>query len=382
MIKWSRGALTRGVMWIALLISLVVVTRPAGECFTMKDPTGTGTPTPSDAATVLEVDDLDVTDDGLKSVDTKDITLKKNNITMMFAKRLAGAVWRMTYTDRKGKEHLVIPELAGNGGSLQVALAFDIPPGESPEIENPTEAGNHNDMFGKTTSKWLKAAASDSEVFTKSRMAYYYVPGEKVASSPKGSKARGDDPVSDVVLKKRVKIGWRYPNVVNFDMRLDWDDDSHWFMQMQLLAVYLARDFSKVYLVRNGKAKSHDPARSDELVGVSPPDTSYPVIVAKTKDVAIGLYAHTVPKWGRFKTTWQPWYSVNPTHEGAMDFGKGLQPVKLTAATAVWHAGDPEDKTRGGNTRLPTTMHFGMALVFGTVDEVASTIGKLSKDLE
>ncbi len=343
------------------------------------EPTGTGTPTPPDAPTIREVDSLDVNDDDLDPVKPDDITLKKNGISMTFAKRLAGAVWHMKYTDNKGKDHLVIPKLDGNGGSLQVALAFDIPPGESPEIENPTEAGNHNDVFGKTTSEWLKAAKSGSEVYTKTRMAYYYVPGEKVPSSPKGSRARGRGPVSDAVLRKRVKIGWRYPNVVNFDTRVDWDDENHWFMQHQLLAVYLARDFSKVYLVKNGKAVPRDPVRDTELVGISPPETSYPVIIAKNKSVAIGLYAHSVPRWGRFKATWQPWYSVDPTHEGHFDFGKGLEPVKLTAATAVWHAGDPENKNK---FKLPTVAYYGMALVFGTVDEVAATIKKLSDDLD
>ncbi len=367
------------VALVALLASLVGLFVmwfvPGRENF---EPTGTGTPTPPDAPTIREVDSLDVDDDGLESVKTDDITLKKNGISMTFAKRLAGAVYFMKYTDRTGEDHVIIPKLDGNGGSLQVALAFDIPPGESPEIENPTEAGNHDDKFGKTTSKWLKAAKSDSEVYTKTRMAYYYVPGEKVASSPKGSKARGRGPVSDVVLRKRVKIGWKYPNVVNFDTRLDWDGN-HWFMQHQLLAVYLARDFSKVYLVKDGKAVPRTPVRDTELVGISPPETSYPIIIAKNKSVAVGLYAHSVPDWGRFKATWQPWYSVDPTQEGARDFGKGLEPVKLTASTAVWHAGDPENKN---GFKIPKTACFGMALVFGTVDEVAATIGKLSDDLD
>lgn len=338
---------------------------------TFKEPTGMGTPTPPDAPTVIETEAGRVDSAGLKDVPTNDITLKKNDITMVFAKRLAGAVWRMDW-----KGHLIIPELEGNGGSLQVALAFDIPLGESPEVENPTEAGNHHDRYGKTSSRWMRAAKSDSEVFTESQLAYYYPPGEKVPSSPKGTISRGSNVLSDVFMKKRVKIGWRYPNVVNFDIELRWTKE-HWFSQVQVLAVYLARDFDKAYVAKAGKAVRRNTGDVSNILKSSPPDTAYPLIMAKSDSAAVGLYAHTIPKWGRFKPTWQPWYHGDTKSAGHKDFGKGLKEVPLSAVTAIWHAGDPANN----GARIPKVNYFGMCLVFGSVAEVAATIHKLSQDL-
>ncbi len=344
---------------------------PSRETYVNATTTGLGTYTPPDAPTVFENDGEDVTPDGLEKVSTKkDIVLKKNDITMVFAKRLAGAVYRMTW-----KKHLVIPELESNGGSLQVALAFDIPLGESPEVENPTEAGNVRDVYGKTTSKWMRAAASDSEVFTETQMAYFYPPGDKVPSSDRGSRARGRGLLSDTFIKKRVTIGWHFSNVVNFDIHLRWSGD-HYFANIQILTVYLSRDFDTLYLAKDGEAvrrKTPDPV--NDLVASSPPDTAYPIIVAKSKSAAVGLYAYSVPKLGRYKPTWQPWYQGDTRSSGGNDSGKGLVDVKLTPVTALWQWGDPANN----GARIPKKGRFGCCLVFGSVDKVAKTIDKLSR---
>lgn len=307
---------------------------------------------------------------GLASSAIRDITINKNGVSLTCARRLAGAVYRLTWNG-----HMVIPELDGNGGSLQVALAFDIPVGESPEIENPTEAGNYKDTFGKTTSRWLEAAASDSEVYTRSQLAYYYPPGDPVASSPSKTRARGIGPVSDVFMKKRVTVGWKFPNVVNFSIDLTWSQD-HYFVQVQILAVYLARDFNKAYLAKDGRAVPHNTGNANEIVGISPPNVSYPLIMAKSTDVAVGLYAHTAPR-GRFRPQLMPWYAGNTTSAGHKDHGRGLQEVRLSSVTAVWHAGDPTNPS----VRIPKAVSFGCALVFGSVSEVAATIQRLSQAL-
>ena len=309
-----------------------------------------------------------VTHDGLTPTSvTQDIVLSKNGITMVFAKRLAGAVYKMSWNGNS-----IIPELEGNGGSLQVALAFDIPLGESPEVENPTEAGCHLDNYGKTTSKWLEAASSASEVYTKSQMAYYYPPGQRVASSPTKTVARGSSPLSDVILKKRVVIGWQFPNVVNFSIDLSWTKEHH-FTQIQILAVYLSSDFRDVYLAKNGVAVRHVTGDPNNLTKLSPPDDSFPLILAKNSQVAIGLYAHTIPKGGRFPGQ-QPYYTGNTTSSGHKDFGRGLQKVQLTPITAIFQAGDPANKA----TRIEKSASFGCCLVFGTVALVAETLHTLN----
>lgn len=342
--------------------------------------TGLGTFTPSDVPIVIENADEDVTSDGLQetAVD-KDLVLKRNGFTMVFAKRLAGAVYKMTW----GKK-LIIPELEGNGGSLQVALAFDVNLGESPEIENPTEAGSVRDVYGKTTSKWMRAASSGSEAFTESRLAYYYPPGDVVDSSPQKTRARGSSPLSDVFMKKRVSIGWRnFDNVVNFDIHLRWSQD-HFFSQVQILAVYLARDFRTPYLAKGGQAVRPPKSKTKgQLVDASPPLTSYPLILA-SDTAAVGLYAYSVPKLGRFKAGgWQPWYTGDTTSEGAKDDGKGMQPVKLSTLSAIWQWGDPAGTSSGPQAvRIPQVARFGCCLVFGkTADQVAQTIHRVSRDL-
>ena len=346
-------------------------------------PTGSGTETPADAPSIVVAPCPSDSRTAEAKADAKaddknmkDIELSANDLTMVFAKRLAGAVYRLEWK-RGSRTHVVVPELEGNGGSLQTALAFDIPIGESSEVNNPTEAGNHADRYGKTSSRWLGASATKNSVTTRSRLAYYYAEGEKVPSSPKGSVGQGQGMLSDVTLTKTVTIGWkRFPNVVQYDIRLDWKR-AHHFAQIQILAVYLARDFQTVYLVKRGKAERHagraQKAGPSDMVGISPPDTSYPIILAKTNDVAVGLYAHTVPPNGRFKPTWQPWYTCSKT-AGHKDFGKGLQQVDLSAMSAVWHAGSQTDTA----VRIDRTACFGCALVFGSVAEVAATIGKLS----
>lgn len=356
---------------VALAVTtLVLACAPRAEGFT---PAGTGTATPPDAPVVRVRRGKPVTADGLKTARTDaDLVLEANGFRVNFAKRLAGAVWRLDW-----KGHVVVPELEGNGGSLQTALAFDVPIGETNELENPTEAGSVKDNYGKTTSRWLASATSDKEVYTETHMAYWAVPGEVVSSSPKGSRARVGSPLSDTTMRKRVKIGWKHKNVINYDIEITWTK-RHWFTQIQILAAYLDRAFDKPYLAKGGKAVPLRASNARDFVSISPPQTSYPLIMAKSSSMAVGLYAHTVPPNGRFKPTWQPWYA-GVWDGGHRDFGKGLQEVELTNISAVWHAGDPE---KPDGQIIDDRVRFGCCLVFGSVDEVARIIEDIGKSLD
>jgi hypothetical protein len=267
----------------------------------------------------------------------------------------------------------VIPELEGNGGSLQTALGFDVPVGESPEVENPTEAGSVEDNYGRTSSQWLKAAVSEEgdEAYTKCRMAYWVPPGQRVGSSPHRTRARGDSPVSDVVLRKRVTLedGDHDTVVMRYRIHLDWDE-RHWFTQVQILAVYLAREFDTLYVVSKSGRTTKKNLRS---FSSSPPDEAKPIIVAASRDAAVGLVALRSPE-GTYASDTMPWYTASFTG-GHKDFGEGLREVDLTAVSAVWHGGSQLDES----AQVPNKVSFEIALVFGSVEDVAQEIRGLSR---
>lgn len=304
---------------------------------------------------------VSVNSDGLDSVSTsEDVVIEHDGIEATFATRLAGAVHFL-----KWDGHTVVPELEGNGGSLQTALCFDIPPGESCEVENPTEAGSVEDSYGDTTSQLLKFAASDKEVYTKSRMAYYYPPGRTVRSSPHNTKGRGDDRVSDVVLRKRVTL--ENDGIMRYKIRLEWDSH-HWFVQVQILAVYLSDNFDKLYVLEDGRAKRKKLHDFDS----SPPDTARPLIIAKSDDAAVGLVAVRAPR-GTYPSKQQPWYTASPAG-GAKDFGDGLRDVGLTSISAVWHDGSQLDESES----ISKKASFEIALVFGSLDKVVDIMHDLT----
>lgn len=301
----------------------------------------------------------------------KDLELTANGITIVFAKRLAGAVWNLRW-----KGHEFVGETMGNGGSMQSALTYDVMVGQSSEEENPTEAGSSQDYGGKTTSKWTEAAKSANEVFTKCQMAYYYPPGEIVASSASKARARGKGPVSDTTISKRVSIGYRgFPNVINYSIKFECPG-KHWFVQHEVLTDYMPRTFNKIYTVQDGKAV----AQGGNMYMSSPPNIAVPVIIAKNDSTAMGVYTHTSPPNPTYKAPTSPWYTVDAkTQSGHLPWDNGQNPAGIVAPftkwSVVWHGGSQLKKTE----RIAATHIFGIALVIGSVAECASVIGKLQR---
>jgi hypothetical protein len=304
---------------------------------------------------------------GLTSVPAgRDLTLSAKGITVVFAKRVAGAVWNLRW---KGQEF--VGETMGNGGGMQSALTYDVVVGQSSEEENPTEAGNVHDYGGKTSSVWLEAARSGTEAFTKSRMAYYYPPGE-VVPSPQKARARGGGVVSDTTVSKRVSIGYRgFPNVVNYHLTFQCPSPQ-WFVQFEALTGYMPRAFNKIYTVRGGRAVPH----GGSTYTSSPPRAAVPVIIAKDDGTAMGVYAHTAPPTPTYAQS--PWYAVDAkNHSGHLPWDKGQNPAGVVAPftkwSVVWHGGSQLKKTE----RIARTHVFGIALVIGSVAECASVISRL-----
>lgn len=293
-----------------------------------------------------------------------DHTLNAGGISIVFAKRLAGAVWSMRW-----KGHEFVQQVEGNGGSMQSACAYDVAGGETPEVENPTEAGNVTDSRGATSGRWLQAARSSTEMYTKTQMAYFYPPGRVVASSPRGTRARGPGILSNTVLTKRVTIGYRgYSNVIRYVVQFECPSP-HWFGQFEILTGYMPRTFGTIYTSENGRPRPQRVSKYNPGVGSAPT----PVIAAKSDAVALGVLAESWPPGGRFKNS--PWYSVDcVTHSGGA-VGNPSQSVPLTKWNVVWQVGSQPAGTR----RIPTSCVFSVCLVVGSVSQVASILAALAR---
>lgn len=290
-----------------------------------------------------------------------DHVLSANGISIHFAKRLAGAVWTMRW---RGHDFVGVTE--GNGGSQQSALGYDLPPNESPEVENPTEAGSVNDNAGATTSQWTEAARSGTEMFTRTRMAYFIPPGAVVPSSPFRTRGRGASGLSDTTLTKRVSIGHRgHANVVRYVLHFQ-ASRPHWFAQIEALTGYMPDAFSQLYTVENGRARRQPGTQ----YRASPPAPAHPIILAKSAGVALGVYADAAPPNPLYRPS--PWYSADTRAHGGHEPGT-LRPVSFSKWNVVWQTGS---RTPGAG-RIATSFVFGICLVLGSVDECAATIAAL-----
>ena len=264
---------------------------------------------------------------------------------------------------------------AGNGGNLQSAISYDVAPhgsGQSNEEENPTEAGNVHDRDGRTSSRWLAAAASPTEMYTKCQMAYYYPPGEVVASSPRRNRARGVGVLSDTTLEKRVTIGYRFKNVffknvVRFQLRFSCPS-KHWFTQVEILTGYMPRSFTRIYAVQNGKAL----LQNTQQYSRGPPARPHPIILASSPQTAIGILCDAYPRRGTYPTG--AWYSADTiTHRGANPLPPH-QEVQFSKWNVVWHGGNQNRRS----ATVPKVMEFSVCMVVGSVAECASVIERLS----
>jgi hypothetical protein len=301
---------------------------------------------------------------------TRDLVISANGIRLVLARRLAGGVWSMTWN----KHEFVSPEM-GNGGSQQSALSLDIPVGRSSEEENPTEAGMAGYHGGGSTSQWIEARTNATGAYTRSKMGYYIKPGDPVGGTPGIARtvARGKGPLSPVTLAKRVDIGYKgFPNVVNYTLQFT-IPTVHWFIQFEILTGYMPRDFNMLYYFDGTNAVPVNAAMYRPQAG----QQHRHVIVAKSRECALGVVCHTWPKNGRFKFPWYKIDAMNPS--GHLPWDKGQFPAgtssKLTKWNVVWHAG-AQDKP--GDKRHTGTYTFGVALVLGTLDQVVATLRRLS----
>lgn len=175
--------------------------------------------------------------DLLEAHPCQDVTLGCGDTSITLNARLAGATWSMTY---RGHE-LILPQ-PGNGGSMQSACCFDIRPGTSSELENPTEAGNVNDNAGASSSVWdvCRVNRSRTEAYTEVQMAYYWPPGRPMQSGPgKGKPPRNTTVLSQVRLAKH--LTFLGPDLLQYraSFCLGPQEPPHWFAQFEALTGYM-----------------------------------------------------------------------------------------------------------------------------------------------
>lgn len=261
-----------------------------------------------------------------------DTPVTNGETTVYLNTRLAGGTWSMTY---RGVE-LVEPQ-PGNGGSMQSACCFDIGPGESSELYNPTEAGNVCDSGGITSSKWLTlkgraagggATASGegvvgcadgrsppSEAYTETWMAYYYPPGRPVLSGD-GAMPRCTSVLSEVTLRKHLRFGFgTYPDVLDyrvcFSPNQPWQ---HWFAQWEAVTGYMRPGTFSEGMVIDGQTLDAKPfAFADGHGGDAAKPTEAIILSNASGSVAFGAWCYQYPADGhRYRgPDCAPWMGVD-----------------------------------------------------------------------
>lgn len=130
-----------------------------------------------------------------------------------------------------------------HGRQLQSALNADVDGVFYPEGYNPTEAGSSRDHTGPvSTSRLERIEVAGGELATRTRMAFWLAPSGLTSGRP----AQNRVPLSDHVLEKRVRPGWRgISNVLDYRVAFDVPGDlPHRFLQFEVLTGYMPPVFS------------------------------------------------------------------------------------------------------------------------------------------
>lgn len=238
------------------------------------------------------------------------------DITITTTKRLAGAIHSLTWA---GKEFI---NSVDHGRQLQSAASFNLGlPGPFwAECYNPTEAGSRRDGAGpRSTSQLLYLKATNSELLTVTRPAFWLSPEEKSEGRPALNRAI----LSDHLISKQVKIGTK--NLAHaIDYRVTFTippGERHTLAQFEALTGYMPPEFSK-FLIFEPTTGQTAPL-SD-----GPGEQAKPVIFSTADEQhAMGIWTPEVPAKG------QP-----PVGYGRFRFGKE-QVVKWNCVFRVQNPG-------------------------------------------
>jgi hypothetical protein len=203
--------------------------------------------------------------------------------------RLAGAIHSLRWN---GKEFI---DSADHGRQLQSASNFDCGKRFIPEVFNPTEAGSRADGAGpRSSSRLLELSALGTELTTRTRMAFWLRPTER----SEGHLAYNDRVLSDHILRKRVRIGFRtWPHVLDYRVTFTLPrGEKHTLAQFEALTGYMPPDFGHFWKYDAGTGKL---APLDDGPGEQP----CPVVFSTASGShAMGIFsAERAPGYGRFR---------------------------------------------------------------------------------
>ncbi len=219
----------------------------------------------------------------------------KSEIVITTTARCAGAIHSLTWG---GKEFI---DSWDHGRQLQSASNLDFGTPMQNETFNPTEAGSRDDGVGaKSSSVLLSLKAEGHALETVTRMAFWLAPGERSG----GQLAKNTTVLSDHLLTKRVRIGWRdLPHVISYDVSFKLPaGERHTHAVFEALTGYMPPEFSR-FLQFNPQSRELDPL-SD-----GPGEIARPVVLATPDGAhAMGIFSPpqnaphaTGPTFGRFR---------------------------------------------------------------------------------
>jgi hypothetical protein len=222
-------------------------------------------------------------------------TAGTSEIVITTTARLAGAIHSLTWN---GKEFI---DSADHGRQLQSASNLDAGTPIMAETFNPTEAGSMHDGAGPiSTSCLLHLVTTDRMLQTTTQMGFWLRPGEKSGGHP----AKNTSVLSDQLLTKRVRIGYRdLPQVLPYEVTFTLPvGESHTHAVFEALTGYLPAEFER-FLQFNATSGELEPLDD------GPGEIRRPVVLSVASGShAMGIFAppQTAPKtigptYGRFR---------------------------------------------------------------------------------
>jgi hypothetical protein len=219
----------------------------------------------------------------------------KSEIVINTTKRLAGAIHSLTW-DRK--EFI---NSTDHGRQLQSACSFDNSPTANAETFNPTEAGSRRDGAGpNSTNRLLEIVVDGNHLRTRTQTAFWLSPGER----SEGQLARNTNLLSDYVLTKDVRIGFRsWLQALDYRVTFNVPTNAHHVSaQFEALTGYLPPEFDRFWQFNPATQKLE--TLTDGLGEIK-----NPVVLAITDHKhAMGIYAPTQkqpdtagPSYGRWR---------------------------------------------------------------------------------
>ena len=208
-----------------------------------------------------------------------------SEIVVTTTARLAGAIHSLTWN---GREFI---DSADHGRQIQSASNFDAGSPFTPETFNPTEAGSVLDGAGpKSSSRLLHLIAKGQELQTTNQMAFWLAPDGQSQGHP----AKNTTVLSDHLLTKRVRIGYRHlPQVIQYDVTFGVPvGEKHSYVQFEAVTGYMPIEFETFW--------KFNPQSSElEPLDDGPGEQRQPVVLATSDGAhAMGVFSPDQPSRG------------------------------------------------------------------------------------